>query len=151
MRAEDLRLLLDLRPFQPFEVRMVDGQRFRLTRIGQFIVGRDDIAVLTKSGTITHFSIGLIATLGPIAPRLEKGRIRMRPEGVRKALYEAEGRPSVVILNSGKRIPIRSREHWMIGDEYLYVLTGSDLNYVSFRNISAIEIRNRQRSRARSG
>jgi len=67
----------------------------------------------------------------------------MRPEGVRKALYEAEGRPSVMLLSSGKRIPIRSREHWMIGDEYLYVLTGSDLNTVDFRNIAAIEVRNR--------
>jgi hypothetical protein len=75
----------------------------------------------------------------------------MRPEGVRRALYEAEGRPSVVLLNSGKRIPIKSREHWMIGDEYLYILTGPDLNYVAFRNIAAIEVRNRRSSRARSG
>lgn len=75
----------------------------------------------------------------------------MRPEGVRKALPESEGHPSIVLLNSGKRIPIKSREHWMIGDEYLYVLTGSDLNTVAFRNISAIEVRHRRRSRARSG
>jgi hypothetical protein len=75
----------------------------------------------------------------------------MRPEGVRKALRKSEGRSSVVLLNSGKRIPIKSREHWMIGNEYLYVLTGSDLNYVVFRNIAAIEVRPRRRSRARSG
>ena len=53
------------RPFHPFEVRMVDGQRFRFTSIEQFIVGRDDIAALTKAGVIIHFSIGLIATIRP--------------------------------------------------------------------------------------
>jgi len=35
------------RPFRPFEIRMVDGQRFRFSSIEQFIVGRDDIAALT--------------------------------------------------------------------------------------------------------
>lgn len=39
----------------------------------------------------------------------------------------------------------------MIGDEYLYILTGPDLDYVAFRTIAAIEVRNRRRSRARSG
>lgn len=57
------------RPFQPFEVRRVDGQRFRFTSIEQFVVGRDDLAALTKSGVIVHFSIGLIATIRPVTPR----------------------------------------------------------------------------------
>lgn len=57
------------RPFQPFEIRMVDGQRFRFSSVEQFIVGRDDIAALTKSGVIVHFSIGLIATIRPVFPR----------------------------------------------------------------------------------
>lgn len=57
------------RPFQPFEIRMVDGQRFRFGSVEQFIVGRDDIAALTKTGVIVHFSIGLIATIRPVVPR----------------------------------------------------------------------------------
>ncbi len=57
------------RPFRPFEVRMVDGQRFRFTSIEQFIVGRDDIAALTRKGDIVHFSIGLITTIRPLAAR----------------------------------------------------------------------------------
>lgn len=56
-------------PFQPFEVRRVDGQRFRFTHIEQFIVGRDDIATLTRTGVILHFSLGLIATIRPIVSR----------------------------------------------------------------------------------
>ena len=61
--------IVSRRPFQPFEIRMVDGQRFRFTSVEQFIVGRDDIAALTKKGDIVHFSIGLIATIRPIVPR----------------------------------------------------------------------------------
>lgn len=55
---------------------MVDGQRFRFTNIEQFIVGRDDIAALTRKGTIVHFSIGLIATLRPLSVR--RGGTRRR-------------------------------------------------------------------------
>lgn len=56
----------------------------------------------------------------------------MRPEGVRKALLESEGRPSVVHLNDGSRLQVKSREHWMIDEEYLYVRTWPDLHYVAF-------------------
>lgn len=48
---------------------MVDGQRFRFTGIEQFIVGRDDIAALIRSGVIIHFSLGLISTIRPISSR----------------------------------------------------------------------------------
>lgn len=57
------------RPFRPFEARMADGQKFRCRSIEEFIVGRDDIAVLTRGGYIAHFSIGLIASLKPLAQR----------------------------------------------------------------------------------
>jgi hypothetical protein len=57
------------RPFLPFEVRMVDGQRFRFTNVEQFIVGRDDIAALTRSGAIIPVSLGLIVTIRPIVQR----------------------------------------------------------------------------------
>lgn len=67
MTKKSVDAVVSRRPFQPFEIRMVDGQRFRFTSVEQFIVGRDDIAALTRSGVIVHFSIGLIATLRPIA------------------------------------------------------------------------------------
>jgi len=69
MTKKSVDALVFRRPFRPVEVRMVDGQRFRLNSIEQFIVGRDDIAALTKSGMIVHFSIGLISTIRPIVPR----------------------------------------------------------------------------------
>jgi hypothetical protein len=60
------------RPFQPFEIRMVDDQRFRFTNVEQFTVGRDDIAALAKESTIVHFSIGRISTIRPMTPRRRK-------------------------------------------------------------------------------
>jgi hypothetical protein len=69
MTKKSVDALVGRKPFQPLEIRMVDGQRFRLTHFEQFIVGRDDIAALTKSGTIVHFSIGLISAIRPLASR----------------------------------------------------------------------------------
>ena len=69
MTRKSVDAYVSRRPFKPFEIRMADGQRFRFNSIGQFIVGRDDIAALTKAGVILHFSIGLIRTLRPILPR----------------------------------------------------------------------------------
>lgn len=69
MTKKSVDAFVSRRPFQPFEVRMVDGQRFRFTSIEQFIVGRDDLAALTRTGVIIHLSLGLIATLRPLAPR----------------------------------------------------------------------------------
>ena len=69
MTKKSVDAYVSRRPFQPFEVRMVDGQRFRFTSVEQFIVGRDDIAALTKTGVIVHFSIGLISTIRPITLR----------------------------------------------------------------------------------
>jgi len=73
----------------------------------------------------------------------------MRPEGVRKALLELEGRPGVLHLNDGTRLKIQSREHWMVGPEYLYVVVGNDVHHVAFRNITSVEVRGRRVSRSR--
>jgi hypothetical protein len=70
----------------------------------------------------------------------------MRPEGIRKALLEAEGRPVFVHLNDGTKLRVRSREHWMVGPEFLYVHTGRDVHHVAFRNVASIAIRSRRRS-----
>ena len=55
------------RPFQPFEIRLVDGQRFRFTRIEQFLVGRTALGALTPSGDILLINMGLISTIRPLA------------------------------------------------------------------------------------
>ncbi len=41
----------------------------RFTSIEQFIVGREEIAALTKTGVIVHFSIGRIRTVRPRCPK----------------------------------------------------------------------------------
>ena len=66
MTRKSVDAIVSRRPFRPVEVRMVDGQRFRLSSVEQFIVGRDDIAALTRTGTIVHYSLGLIVTIRPI-------------------------------------------------------------------------------------
>ncbi len=53
------------RPFEPFEIRLVDGQRFRFTTLEQFVVGRTAMATVTKSGDIFLISIALISTIRP--------------------------------------------------------------------------------------
>jgi len=73
----------------------------------------------------------------------------MRPEGVRKALLESEGRPHIVHPNDGSRLRVKSREHWMIDDEYLFVLVNGHLHYVAFRNITSIELRTRKTPRSK--
>lgn len=54
------------RPFTPFEARMVDGQRYRFRSPECFIVGRDAIALVTRTGTIKAISIHSISMLRPL-------------------------------------------------------------------------------------
>ena len=75
MRKEDLDRYVAERPFKPFEIRMVDGQRFRIDRVEQLLVGRTTVATLRR-GDIVHISIGLISTIG--RPRTAPGRRRPR-------------------------------------------------------------------------
>lgn len=73
----------------------------------------------------------------------------MRPEAVRQALRESEGRPTVIHLNDGSRLRIRSREHWFISPEYLYILVGRTVHHVAFRNIATVAVRQARPSRRR--
>ena len=73
----------------------------------------------------------------------------MRPEGIRKALLEAEERPSILHLNDGTRLRVKSREHWMVGPEYLYVMVGKDVHHVAFRNIASVAVPSRKTPRTR--
>jgi hypothetical protein len=74
----------------------------------------------------------------------------MRPEGIRKALLESEGRSTIVHLNDGSRLKVQSREHWLVGPEYLYVVVGKDVHRVAFRNVTSVEDRARKPSRRRA-
>jgi hypothetical protein len=69
MREEEVDRFAFRRPFQPFEVRLADGQRFRLRSIEEFMVGRYDMAILMKDGTIGHIGIGLITSIRPLKAR----------------------------------------------------------------------------------
>jgi hypothetical protein len=73
----------------------------------------------------------------------------MRPEGIRKALLEGEGKAAVIHLNDGTRLRVASREHWLVGPEYLYVVVGKDVHHVAFRNVASVAYRSRASSSAR--
>ncbi len=77
MRKEEVDRFALRRPFEPFEVRLVDGQKFRLRNVEEFVVGRYDMGVLMHDGTIAHLSLGLISTIRPI-PSARARRIRRR-------------------------------------------------------------------------
>ena len=80
MRKENVDAFATQRPFQPFEVRLVDGQRFRITSIERFTVGRYHMAVLNPKGVIVTVSMGLIATIRPLlSHRGRSSRRRARP------------------------------------------------------------------------
>jgi len=69
MRKENVDAFALQRPLQPFEIRLVDGQRFRIRSIEQFIVGRYHLAVMNSKGVIVTLSLGLIASIRPLLPR----------------------------------------------------------------------------------
>jgi hypothetical protein len=69
MRRENIEAFATPRPFHPFEIRLVDGQRFRVKSVEQFLLGRYHVAVLNLKGVIVTLSMGLIATIRPIGSR----------------------------------------------------------------------------------
>lgn len=76
----------------------------------------------------------------------------MRAEAIRKALLESEGRPTLVHLNDGTRLPVKSREHWLISPEFLYILVKGDVHHVAFHNVATIvhrQVRARPAARRR--
>jgi hypothetical protein len=66
MRRENIEAFAAPRPFPPFEIRLVDGQRFRIRNVEQFLLGRNHVAVLNPKGVIVTLSMGLIATIRPL-------------------------------------------------------------------------------------
>lgn len=69
MRKENVDAFASPRPFQPFEIRLVDGKRFRVRSVEQFIVGKYHVAVMNAKGIIVTLGLGLIATIRPLVAR----------------------------------------------------------------------------------
>ena len=63
MRKEELDTIARQRPFRPFEVRLIDGRKFRFYSPEQFIVSRSAIYTLDKNGDGLLISLDLIATI----------------------------------------------------------------------------------------
>jgi hypothetical protein len=66
VRKDDVDQFAARRPFEPFEIRLVDGRGFRFTKVEQFIVGRTSVGALTRKGDILLINMGLISTIRPL-------------------------------------------------------------------------------------
>ncbi|MBI3858100.1 MAG: hypothetical protein HY293_20660 [Planctomycetes bacterium] len=69
MRRENIEAFAAPRPFHPFEIRLVDGQRFQVKGVEQFLLGRYHVAVMNPKGVIVTLSLGLISTIRPLGSR----------------------------------------------------------------------------------
>ncbi|HXG60079.1 MAG TPA: hypothetical protein VNO22_01785 [Planctomycetota bacterium] len=67
MRKADIDKFASRRPFVPFEVRLVDGRRYRFTEVERFMVGRTTIVSMDRRGEVRFISIGLITEIGPLS------------------------------------------------------------------------------------
>ncbi len=76
MRKEEVDRFALKRPFEPFEIRLVDGQRFRFNRVEEFLVGRHELVTMNRRGSAVFIGIGMISTIGPPSPGA-----RRRPRG----------------------------------------------------------------------
>jgi hypothetical protein len=63
MRKEEVDAFALSRPFEPFEIRLVDGQRFQFRSPEQFIVARTTIMTVSRSGDPLLIGMPLIATI----------------------------------------------------------------------------------------
>jgi hypothetical protein len=64
MTKDDVDKFARKRPFEPFEVRLVGGKRYRFKSVEEFLVGRTTL-VAVERGDVQLISIGLIETIGP--------------------------------------------------------------------------------------
>jgi len=63
VRKEEFDPIARQRPFQPFEVRLVDGRKFRFRSPEQFIVSRSAIHTLDGQGNGLLINLALISTV----------------------------------------------------------------------------------------
>lgn len=66
MRKADVDSFATRRPFEPFEVRLVDGQTYRFRRMEELLVGRTTLVALTGKGDIVLINMSLISTIRPL-------------------------------------------------------------------------------------
>jgi hypothetical protein len=69
MTREEVQSFASKLPAQPFEVRLVDGQRFAVRSVEQFILGPRHMAVLAPRGVIVTLSLGMVSTIRPLPRR----------------------------------------------------------------------------------
>lgn len=67
MRKADVDEYAAMRPFQPFEIRLADGHRYRFRRLEQFLVAREHVVTLDRRGRTLFLSIGLITSIAPLS------------------------------------------------------------------------------------
>ncbi len=63
VRKEEFEKFTRTQPFKPFEVRLVDGRRYRITAPEQFIVGRTTIVMVDHDGDYVLINLNLVATV----------------------------------------------------------------------------------------
>ena len=79
MTKQDVDKYAAKRPFEPFEIQLVNGKRYRFRSVEELMVGRTTVVTMDR-GDVRLISIGLIVTIGPWAsggrrhPRGRAGR-----------------------------------------------------------------------------
>ena len=64
MTKQDVDKFAMKRPFEPFEIQLVSGKRYRFKSVEEVMVGRTTLATMDR-GDVRLISIGLIATISP--------------------------------------------------------------------------------------
>jgi hypothetical protein len=63
VRKDEIDRYILKRPFEPIEIRLVDGQKFRFRSPEQFLVGRSMLVTMDKKALPLFISMDLIATI----------------------------------------------------------------------------------------
>jgi len=63
VRREEIEKLVQQRPFQAFEVRLVGGRRFWFTSPEQLLLTRSSIVTVDGEGDALHINLILVSTL----------------------------------------------------------------------------------------
>ena len=73
MCKEEIDQLIRKKPFEPIEIRLVDGRKYRFTSPEQLFVSRSMIHTLDKNGDAEFISLIMIASI-----TLRNGRKRKK-------------------------------------------------------------------------
>ncbi len=74
MRKEDLEQFSRRRPFEPFLIRLVDGQIFQFNHPEELIIGRTAISTLDDEENFVLINLSLISTAKPVNGQGKKRR-----------------------------------------------------------------------------